>query len=361
MRHAPPGFGGIERMAHNIASIFYGTVYFLYPSSVQSDLLHADYQRAYLPSLRLGRFALPFPGKHLSFVLLDDSPLIAHLPCPTILFLVILARLLRPRRTIFLYWHAFIEPPNGLSGLIQFLYQELALFVSNFFKVVATSPVTASVLRASLGPLAHVPVLPCCLSKYEEEQLLAIRRNRLIPYRCSTLIAIGRLDSYKRIDWLLEAVALTPSVRCVHVVGDGPKRSLFEKYATSILLPHQCAIFHGLLDESGKHQLLAQSDLLVLPSDRCNEAFGIVQLEAMASGIPSLSFDCPRSGMYWVSCLSLGFWNGSRGQLPLALSSLFNRPSLYREACKLSACRYDDQFSASVWRSRCLAIFSVNV
>ena len=37
--------------------------------------------------------------------------------------------------------------------------------------------------------------------------------------------------------------------------------------------------------------------MLVLPSDSSNEAFGIVQLEAMAAGRIALAFDQPRSGM----------------------------------------------------------------
>ena len=55
--------------------------------------------------------------------------------------------------------------------------------------------------------------------------------------------------------------------------------------------------------------------MLVLLSDRSNEAFGIVQLEAMAAGRIALSFDRPRSGMgcraaAWIALVAVARWVG---------------------------------------------------
>ena len=123
------------------------------------------------------------------------------------------------------------------------------------------------------------------------------------------VLFIGRLDSYKRLDWLQALVAVQASWH-LDVVGEGHaarclKISLCSCLANKLLI---VCPFLGRLSEADKLALLDAADLLVLPSDRSNEAFGIVQLEAMASGIPALAFRCDRSGMGWVSRLSGFDW-----------------------------------------------------
>ena len=117
------------------------------------------------------------------------------------------------------------------------------------------------------------------------------------------MLFIGRLDSYKRLDFLLEALAQLTSPWQLVVVGDGPNRPCFEQLANRLFPQASPVRFLGRLPETAKLQQLAASDLLVLPSDCSNEAFGIVQLEAMAAGRIALAFDQDRSGMGWVGRL----------------------------------------------------------
>ena len=114
------------------------------------------------------------------------------------------------------------------------------------------------------------------------------------------VIYIGRLDSYKRLDLLLESRAQLSTPWKLVVVGDGPKRTYFEQLAKNLFADQSLVRFVGCLSETEKFECLAEADLLVLPSDRSNEAFGIVQLEAMAACRLALAFD-QRSGMSWVS------------------------------------------------------------
>ena len=48
------------------------------------------------------------------------------------------------------------------------------------------------------------------------------------------ILFIGRLDSYKRLDWLLEALKALQSPWRLSVVGDGPNRSRFEHLAKQL-------------------------------------------------------------------------------------------------------------------------------
>ena len=126
------------------------------------------------------------------------------------------------------------------------------------------------------------------------------------------IVFIGRLDSYKRLDWLFDALAQLSTSWKLVVVGDGPKRFRFEQLADRRFGHVSPVSFLGRLSEAAKFEQIAAADLLVLPSSCSNEAFGIVQLEAMAAGRIALAFDQPRSGMSWVSSLSGLPWSHSR-------------------------------------------------
>jgi glycosyltransferase involved in cell wall biosynthesis len=107
--------------------------------------------------------------------------------------------------------------------------------------------------------------------------------------------------------------------------------------------------FLGRLDETAKLAELASADVLVLPSDRSTEAFGIVQLEAMAAGIPSLAFQSKRSGMGWVGQLTGLPWSQQPDELSLVLHQLATSPAL-RTALSLEARdRYLNLFVRKVW------------
>lgn len=362
LRECPPGFGGVERVTHTIASELGGIVLCLRRPGLSrdGDPLPVSYSRRWLPAFPLGRLLLPLPTAQLIQLLFSGQPLLAHLPCPTVLLLVVLARFLRPRRTIRVYWHAFLAPQPGLHGWLLALYQELALLSLQRFSVITTSPPLRHHLQRCGLAAQHLTVLPCSLPPTSEAAYRSIQaqRQRNATGPAGTLIAIGRLDSYKRFDWLIAAMAQVPAVQRLDLLGDGPQRSALEALADRLLSPSQKVIFHGRVDEIRKQQLLAAADVLLLPADRCNEAFGIVQLEAMASGIPALAFRLPRSGMHWVSELTAFPWSGQPADLAAALQGLLSNAPLWRRACIESHQRYNNLFATSVWRGQCQALLS---
>ena len=353
----PPGYGGVERVAHELAVVWGGAVYSLDAQPQrrrEQDPLPVSYARQRLPRLAIGRLLLPLPSWRLLCLLGSSQPLHGHLPSPAVLLLLLLARVLRPGRRVTAHWHCFLERSPGLSGWLYSGYQWFAQRVVPFFSgVVTTSPQLAAELERCGCLPARIHVLPCCLSAEQEVAALALKAREpdlQVEQNLMTVLFIGRLDSYKRVDWLLQALADVPLPWRLDVVGDGPKRASLQTLAQDLFGVSERVQFHGRLNEAAKLKCLAQADVLVLPSDRSNEAFGIVQLEAMAAAIPALAFQRPRSGMGWVGELQQLTWSQQPQELAQVLSLLQSQPQ-WRVALGLEARkRYMRLFQRDVWQ-----------
>jgi glycosyltransferase involved in cell wall biosynthesis len=373
VRESPPGYGGVERVAHELATVFETRgipclTLCLRPAPRRDGPfpLPVNYPCERLPGLTVGRLQLPLPHPRLLKLLAGRRTLHVHLPCPTLLALCVVARLLRPRRPILLYWHAFLDPEPGLQGRVTQLYQWLALRWAAVGpdRVITTSPALAEALQREGIASCRLDILPCCLSAEAETTALGIRAQRHgqgartagNPFR---VIFIGRLASYKRVDWLIEAFHHSPAA-CLHIVGDGPQRRSLEKLAAAGARADSI-VFHGQLSEREKFALLAAAELLVLPADRCNEAFGIAQLEAMACGVPALAFARPRSGMAWVGGLEESLDEPHQGDPEIArlrriLELLVNSPATWTQMAALAQHRYTHLFARPVWERQLVAV-----
>ncbi len=353
LRELPPGYGGVERVAHSIAKELGGDVFFLRHGKECEDPLNVNYRRIYVRSFILGRFYFPLPSKALFKIIFAADPLIVHLPCPTILILLLLARVFRSKRFICIYWHSFIHASFDLTGYLESFYQFIALVIVKAFPLIVTSPILARTLILKGVSPENINILPCCIPSDMEHfyDHMNKKRNSLLPL-LGVIIVICRLDSYKRVDWLIESFSDTLAAKRLIILGDGPNRQSLELIVKDLIRPDQKVDFYGRVDESQKRSLLAEADLLVLPSDKSNEAFGIVQLEAMASGIPSLAYDFENSGMHWVSHLECLDWSGNPKNLSKILQELFTNKTLYCQACKEARERYENNFSISIWRKR---------
>ena len=361
LREWPPGYGGIERVAHQLAAVWRGTVFSLDAQPHlrdQLDALPVNYPRRILPRFAIGRLLIPWPSKALLSLLNSAEPLHGHLPSPGVLLILVLARLMRPHRRVTAHWHCFLELSPGFNGRLFGVYQRLALFlVAHLSGVVTTSPLLAEELDRCGCQRQRVHVLPCCLSAEQEINALALplRHDDFVPPL--RLVFIGRLESYKRLDWLLQSLATLNDLWTLDVVGDGPLRAGFEEFAKQLFGCEAPVKFHGRLDERDKLTCLAGSDLLVLPSDRTTEAFGIVQLEAMAAGIPALAFQRPRSGMGWVGQLPGLVWSQQPEDLAKVLQRFVLEPSLRAQLACQARQRYKMLFVRKVWRRQLDCLF----
>jgi len=124
----------------------------------------------------------------------------------------------------------------------------------------------------------------------------AIRAAEPFPSSRPTILSVGRLERYKRVDRLIEAFAQLPypGVRLV-VIGAGPESERLVELARSLGLldPHglRSARFPGRVAQDVLHRWLRTCRLLCSFSE--HEAFGLAPAEALAAGASVLLSDIP--------------------------------------------------------------------
>lgn len=102
-------------------------------------------------------------------------------------------------------------------------------------------------------------------------------------YGPNIVVAIGRLVAFKGFEFLIRAMRAVPAN--LLLIGEGPLRNHLEVVA------RQCSVsrrvfFMGKIDNEQIANYLSAADVFAMPSISRAESFGIVQLEAMAAGLP---------------------------------------------------------------------------
>ena len=113
-------------------------------------------------------------------------------------------------------------------------------------------------------------------------------------FREATLLYLGRLKRYKRVDLILAAVAKLRSqgvqVR-LFVAGQGDHALKLERQAADLGLGPEAVEFLGFVSEEEKLKLLQRAWVHVLTSAK--EGWGISNLEASACATPTVASDSP--------------------------------------------------------------------
>ena len=145
--------------------------------------------------------------------------------------------------------------------------------------------------------------------------------NKIVKF-----LFVGRLVYYKGCDVLLKAFSYVQGAE-LEIVGEG----ILEEECKSIVDAYGIqnkVHFCGKLTEIELFQKYAECDVLVLPSVARSEAFGLVQIEAMAFGKPIINTKLP-SGVPMVSLhgeTGLTVEQGSQEQLIVAMQWMIDHP-----------------------------------
>ncbi len=109
----------------------------------------------------------------------------------------------------------------------------------------------------------------------------------------------GRLVDYKGLETALLALRSVPGT--LLIAGDGPARARLEHLAARLDLEDRARFLGDVPRDEDLAAYYLAADAFWFPSNARSEAYGLVQVEAMASGCPVINAAIPHSGVPWVS------------------------------------------------------------
>jgi rhamnosyl/mannosyltransferase len=134
---------------------------------------------------------------------------------------------------------------------------------------------------------------PVRINDSDLREAAAIRRR----YGPRLIVSVGRLVYYKGLEYLVEAMRHVQGK--LLIIGDGPLREPLAKRIRESSLSDRIEML-GEIQNDRLAPYYRAADVFAFPSIARSEAFGIVQLEAMACGLPVVNTELD-SGVPFVS------------------------------------------------------------
>jgi glycosyltransferase involved in cell wall biosynthesis len=214
--------------------------------------------------------------------------IVLHEPNPWALLSYAIAR---PRAALMIWYHSdVIRPPLQYT----LFYAPMARFAyGRARRIIVSSPALAEHATVLEPYKDRIRVIPFGI----DPAAWTAGSGAAPPAGEPFVLFAGRHVAYKGVDVLLRALAGS-EWRAV-IAGDGPRRTAWVQLARELGLDGRVT-FPGEIPDAELHRLMDACAVFVLPSVTRAEAFGYVQLEAMAAGKPVISTDVP-SGVSWVN------------------------------------------------------------
>lgn len=208
------------------------------------------------------------------------------------------ALLLRtPAPRLVIWHHSDLLRPWWASG--TYGHVQRALYRRADCVIVSSPPLATG--SALVQHARRVMVIPFGIALDRYQHVDAASRQRadevLAALRGPRMLFVGRLVYYKGLDVLLEA--MDRSGGSLVIVGEGPLEGELRAVVSRKGLGDR-VLFAGRVADADLPAFYQACDLFVLPSTAKTEAFGVVQIEAMAAGKPVVSTDLP-TGVPWVN------------------------------------------------------------
>ena len=295
----PPVPGGMERVLESLCRAV--------PADIESRVIAFNTTRETVreqvdgvPVTRVGTIGsagsvpiAPAFGRELRRA--DGDVIVLHEPNPWALLSL---ALVRPSIPLAIWFHSEVVRPRIQYRL--FYHPMVRAVFGRARRIVVSSPLLAE-HAAALAPYRdRLAVIPFGIdaSRWSATPAVAARAAELRAASPRPMVLFaGRMVPYKGVDVLLEALKAVDA-RAV-LAGDGPMREAWTARARQLGIADRVE-FAGSVSNDELLALYHACDVFVLPSVTRAEAFGYVQLEAMACGKPIVSTRLP-SGVAWVN------------------------------------------------------------
>ena len=173
-------------------------------------------------------------------------------------------------------------------------------------------------------------------------------------YGSRIVLGVGRLVYYKGFEYLIRA--MKDVTGHLLIVGSGRLRHELEREARACGVSERVTILAGVPDVRPFYHA---AHVFVLPSVARSEAFGIVQLEAMACGKPVINTRLD-SGVTFVSLdglTGLTVPPANPGALGQAINTLLDNPALSAEYGRAGRRRVEQEFNLKTMTLRTLQVY----
>lgn len=170
-------------------------------------------------------------------------------------------------------------------------------------------------------------------------------------------LAVGRLIYYKGLEVALRALCKVPGK--LLIIGRGPLQAPLQRLALELGVGER-VVWLDFLEPTELVGAYLAARALWFPSTHRSEAFGLVQVEAMASGCPVLNTDIPGSGVAWVSLdgvSGLTVPTGDADALAAAAQRLLDDPDLSERLSAGGRRRARAEFSDTLMARRSLEAY----
>ncbi len=302
-KHFDPDMGGIETVTAALAESLLG-------EGITADVLCMGLKKhvyppverhykiiRYAPDIQLGNKTLSMSYiREVARLQPEYDAALLHLPNPV----GMLAVLTFWRKPLFLLWHADIPQPR-LRMLLAPMDRRA---IERAACVIVPTPVHASGSAFAANMAGKTAVAPYPFHKGR----LAVAATDTSDWRRldsfigkrRLVLAVGRLVAYKGFNNLIAAATALPSDVAIVIVGTG---GLHEELTTQIaaLGLGERVLLAGHCGDAELSALFKRAQVFCLPSITSAEMYGIVQVEALAVGVPIVSTAIPRSGVGWVN------------------------------------------------------------
>ena len=196
------------------------------------------------------------------------------------------------------------------------------------------------------------PVCHCerseAISHYQDDT--GLLRQGLAMTDGFKILFVGGLDKahyFKGVEVLLDAVKLldnnNPNWR-LEIVGDGDLKAEYEKKASDLGVADKIN-FSARVSNEDLPQKYQAADCLVLPSINKGEAFGMVLIEAMASGLPVIASDLPGVRGVFTAESGLKIKPGDTEDLAEKLKYLMDNTDKRREMGRVARREVEEKYS----------------